>query len=138
MKSFKILCLVKLFLLTHISFGQEAISNDVTPYYKHCSEVQNVQKRDLCTRALIQEFFLLNFKMPVRGNVDIEAGLIEVKFIINEKGRAGSPEIIKGLDEEVNERVIDLIYSLPKFIPGKKNGKTAALSYTFSINLFLK
>lgn len=134
----KILTLIALFLFALTSYAQETASNEVAPYYKQCSGEQNIQKRDVCTRDLINEFFVMNFKMPVRGNLNTEAGLVEAKFMVNRKGRARDPQIIKGLDDEINQRVIDLIYSLPKFKPGTKNGKPAALPYKVSIRLYLR
>lgn len=134
----KISFFIVLFLFAHVSNAQETSSNEVAPYYKQCSGEQNIRKRNDCTRDLINEFFVMNFKMPVRGNLNTEAGLIEAKFMVNRKGRARDPEIIKGLDDEINQRVIDLIYSLPKFIPGKKYGKPAALPYKVSIRLYLR
>ena len=81
--------------------------------------------------------FKLIFYISPSSSSNTGSGDLVLSFTINEKGRATNPIIVKGLSEDINQAALDIIYKLPKFIPGKVNGKNSATEYTLNLNLIL-
>lgn len=81
------------------------------------------------------EFIQTHFYISPSSSSNTGSGDLVLSFTINEKGRATNPIIVKGLSEDINQAALDIVYKLPKFIPGKVNGKNSATEYTINLNL---
>ena len=46
-------------------------------------------------------------------------GKIQAGFVVNENGNISHIRILKGLNPELDKSVVDLIYKMPKWIPGQ-------------------
>ncbi|MDE7346671.1 MAG: M56 family metallopeptidase [Muribaculaceae bacterium] len=60
-------------------------------------------------------------------------GRVIVRFVIEADGTVTHPEIIRGISPEIDAEVVRLINSMPKWTPGKVNGKEVASYFTLPV-----
>ena len=71
----------------------------------------------------------------VRNNVE---GRLFATFIVNEQGDITDIKIVKGLGSGLDEETIRAIKTLPRFIPGRQNGRAVSVSYTVPLNFKIR
>ena len=71
-----------------------------------------------------------NFVYPNGAHLQ---GRVFANFIVNASGEVQDARIVKSLSEAYDEAVLNAIRSLPRFVPGKQNGKPVAVSFTVPI-----
>lgn len=64
-------------------------------------------------------------------------GRVIIKFIIEADGAVTHPEILKGVSPELDKEAMRLVRAMPKWIPGKNNGKDVASYFTIPIAFWL-
>ncbi|WP_316842257.1 energy transducer TonB [Pedobacter gandavensis] len=79
----------------------------------------------------LNEFILKHIKHP--NGVSNIRGRVIVRFQIDQEGNAVNPIIISGLSPEYNQEAINLIKKMPKWEPGKQNGKLVAITLSLPI-----
>ncbi len=63
------------------------------------------------------------------------AGRTFVQFVVTQKGVVTKPRIIKGLRADVDSAVVAATRKLPRFKPGKQDGRVVAVSYTLVVSI---
>lgn len=69
--------------------------------------------------------------LALRNEVE---GKVYVSFVVNAKGDVIDVQIVKGLGSGLDEETMRAIRSLPKFIPGKQNGREVSVSFTVPVS----
>lgn len=64
-------------------------------------------------------------------------GKVFIQFKIDTNGVVRNPKVLRGVDPSLDKEALRVIQSLPKFIPGKKNGKKVIVDYIIPINFKL-
>ncbi len=64
-------------------------------------------------------------------------GAVFASFIVEADGTVQDPNIIKGLSTPYDDAVLASIRQLPRFIPGKQNGRAVAVSFTVPVKFQL-
>ena len=57
-------------------------------------------------------------------------GMVMLRFVVNPDGHVGEVQVLKSLDPYCDREAKRVIQSLPKFIPGKQQGRAVAVWYT--------
>ena len=83
-------------------------------------------------KALL-EYIAKNLKYPVEAQKAKEEGKVYIRFIVNEKGEAKNPTIMRGVSTLLDNEAKRLIESLPKWTPGKQHGKNVSVYYVIPI-----
>ena len=68
--------------------------------------------------------------LALRNQVE---GRIFVSFTVNPQGDVSDVKVVKGLGSGLDEETIRAVKTLPKFIPGKQNGRAVSVSFTVPI-----
>jgi protein TonB len=68
--------------------------------------------------------------LALRNGVE---GKVFVSFTVNPKGEVVDVAIVKGLGYGLDEETMRAIRTLPKFIPGKQNGREVSVSFTVPV-----
>ena len=80
--------------------------------------------------------------MNLKSNFDCDCcqiqGKVICRFIIDIDGSVNKPEVIRSLDRFSDAEALRVIRLLPKFIPGKQNGKNVRVWYTIPITFKLE
>lgn len=71
----------------------------------------------------LRNFIIKNLTYPSCGDF---VGKVYISFIVNEDGDISNPLVKKGIHKEVDQKVIDLIMKMPKWIPAKCHNKNVA------------
>ena len=58
-----------------------------------------------------------------------------VQFVVNKDGSIVEPKVYMPVDPDLDKEAIRLISSMPKWIPGKNNGKEIRVRYGAEINV---
>lgn len=73
--------------------------------------------------------------LAVRNGVE---GKLFASFVVNEKGDITDIKIVKGLGSGLDEETMRAIRTLPRFIPGRQNGRAVSVSYTVPLNFNIR
>ena len=68
--------------------------------------------------------------MALRNQVE---GRVFVSFTVDPQGEVTDVKIVKGLGSGIDEETIRAIKTLPRFIPGKQNGREVSVSFTVPV-----
>lgn len=77
-------------------------------------------------------------KYPVYAQEHGIQGKVFVRFVINENGSISNARIAKGVHPMLDAEAIRVVRSMPKWKPGRKEGKAVKVSYTVPINFVLR
>jgi TonB family protein len=78
-----------------------------------------------------------NLRYPAEDKQNKTEGRVLAAFTVDEAGQAGSVKIIQGLSATINAEAVRAIEALPKFTPGKQNGRAVAVSFTVPLHFNL-
>jgi len=87
--------------------------------------------------AAIRESIGRNLRYPesaLERNID---GKVFVKFIVTKDGSVANVTISRSVDSSIDEEAIRVVKMLPKFTPGKKDGKPVNVWYSLPISFQL-
>jgi protein TonB len=82
------------------------------------------------------KFIGSNIKYP--SNIGEVQGRVICRFIVEKDGKIGKIEVVRSVYPDLDKEAVRVIRSMPKWIPGKQNGKTTRVWYTLPINLKLQ
>jgi len=74
-----------------------------------------------------------NMKYPVGAQENGIQGKVVARFVIQKDGSIGNVEIIQSLNPACDKEVLRLVNSLPKWTPGRQNGKLVSVWYTLPV-----
>jgi len=83
-------------------------------------------------KALL-EFISKNLRYPADAHQNGIQGKIIVRFVVNEFGKVGNAEILRGLYPSIDAEGLKVVNSLPDWIPGQQNGKKVGVYYVMPI-----
>ena len=87
--------------------------------------------------ATLMKYIQKSIKYPPIAIENGVKGNVIVQFVVKKDGSIGDVKIIRGLSPELDKEAIRLCKSLPKFIPGRKNGQVVNVWYTYPIRFKL-
>lgn len=75
-----------------------------------------------------------NLNYPPQAKQQGIRGSVIVHFIINKDGSISNAKILRSVDELCDKEALRLINNMPKWIPGKSDGKVVRVRYTVSVS----
>lgn len=104
------------------------------PLFKKCNNVPLI-KQAKCFETQMSKHIISNFKYPQEAFDKGIQGRVLVQFTINQTGDVESIQMRGPKNGELLEKEASrIINKLPKFIPGKHNGKTVKVKYGVPIS----
>lgn len=85
----------------------------------------------------ILKFLSENITYPDSARIYGISGRVLVKFLVNEDGSISDASIAKGVNPLIDSAAIKVVRYMPKWRPGKQNGKPVKVIYTQPINFKL-
>ncbi|MCX6308681.1 MAG: energy transducer TonB [Bacteroidia bacterium] len=84
------------------------------------------------------KFLNTNVKYPeVAQEMGIQ-GTVAVRFVVTKTGTIDSIEVLRSVDTYLDKEALRVVSLLPKFIPGKINGKNTSCWFTLPISFKLQ
>ena len=74
---------------------------------------------------------------PLAAMNEVE-GRVVVQFVVKKDGSVGEVKIVRSVDKDLDKEAIRVVKSLPKFTPGRQNGKAVNVWYTLPVPFKLK
>jgi len=78
-----------------------------------------------------------NLHYPAEDILNKVEGKVLATMTVDETGQVGNVKILQGLSATLNAEAVRAIQTLPKFIPGRQNGRGVAVSFTVPITFRL-
>jgi TonB family protein len=69
---------------------------------------------------------------------DAPEGRVFVQFVVTRAGTVSQPHVVKGLRADVDSAVVAATRKLPRFTPGKQNGRVVAVCLTLPVTFPVK
>ena len=88
--------------------------------------------------AVMMKFLQMNIKYPPTAAANKIEGRVIVQFIIDATGQVGDVKVVRSVDEELDAEAVRVVKSMPKFTPGRQDGKAVAVWYTLPISFKLQ
>lgn len=88
--------------------------------------------------AELLKFIAINTQYPTAAKENNIQGKVIVKFCVTYEGIVNNVSVLKGVDTDLDKESIRVVQTLPKFTPGKKDGKDVSVWYMIPITFTLK
>lgn len=88
--------------------------------------------------AELYKWISSHIKYPTMAAENNIQGRVTVRFVVKEDGSIGRVEVLRGKDPDLDKEAQRVVKTLPKFIPGKMNGRAVQVWYTLPINFKLR
>jgi len=108
---------------------------DEMPRFKstQCEEITDTDERLDCANMEVLTFIYKNIKYPKKAiDADIQ-GTTVASFVVDIDGSIIHPEIMRKIGGGCDEESLRVIQSMPKWIPGMKDGKPAKTQFNLPI-----
>lgn len=83
--------------------------------------------------AELMSFIAKNMKYPVIAQENGTQGRVICQFVVGKDGAVRDVIVVRPLDPYCDKEAIRVIQSMPRWIPGKQNGKAVSVKYTVPI-----
>jgi len=109
------------------------------PRFPGCESGSMTNKqRKLCAEKLMLQFIYENIIYPEKARSNGIEGMAVASFTVNKQGNVTNPQILRGLEGGCNEEVLRIINQMPKWTPGKQQGKAVNVRFNLPIRFKLK
>lgn len=88
--------------------------------------------------AALLEYFRNSIEYPQDALRDNIEGRVIVNFIVEEDGSITHPKVLKSISPSVDAEALRIINLMPKWKPGKQNGKTCRVSYSVPVTFRIR
>lgn len=117
--------------------GEEVFKNvEEMPRFPGCEDMAAAE-RNQCAQTKLMEFIFNNIKYPAEAKEKGIEGTVYVKFIVEKDGTIADAEIARNVEGGCGEEVLRLVYTMPKWVPGKKDGKAVRTEFALPVKFKL-
>lgn len=88
--------------------------------------------------AALLKYVNSNIKYPSISQEQDVQGVVLLRFVVLEDGRVGDVVVQKSLDKHCDAEAIRVVKTLPRFIPGKQQGKAVRVWFTLPIRFVIQ
>ena len=88
--------------------------------------------------AAMMRYLSQNIKYPPSAAKNNIEGRVILQFVVEKDGQIGEVKIVRSVDPELDAEAVRVIKTMPKFIPGRQDGKPVAVWYTIPISFKLQ
>lgn len=81
----------------------------------------------------LSAYFAKNIKYPLVAEENDIQGRVLVTCVIDHDGSVTNVKVLEGVDPSLNKEAIRVVRAMPKWVPGKINGKTVRVRYTIPV-----
>ena len=78
-----------------------------------------------------------NIKYPSICRENGIQGRVIVSFVVNKDGKIVDPEVVKGVNPQLDKEALRVISTMPSWKPGKQRGKPVRVKYSVPVNFRL-
>lgn len=83
--------------------------------------------------AELMKFIAGNLKYPTIAAENGIEGRVVIRFVVSKEGTVTDAQIVRSLDPSCDKEAIRVVKSMPKWVPGKQNGRNVPVYYTLPV-----
>lgn len=83
--------------------------------------------------AEMQKFIGENLKYPVVAQENGIQGRVTIRFVVTKDGTISDVQVVRGIDASCDKEAVRVVKAMPKWIPGKQNGRNVPVYFTLPI-----
>ena len=87
--------------------------------------------------AALMKYLQSHINYPPMAAENNIQGRVVVQFVVDKTGRVGEVKVIRNVDKDLDREAARVCKSLPKFTPGRQNGRAVAVWYTLPVTFKL-
>ena len=87
--------------------------------------------------AALMKYIKSHIQYPAEALKNRTEGRVIVQFVVDNTGKIGEVKVVRSVDKDLDKEAVRLIKSLPKFTPGRMNGKAVSVWYTLPVTFTL-
>ena len=88
--------------------------------------------------AALLKYVNTHIKYPAIAQEQEISGVVVLRFVVKEDGSVGEVIVQKSLEKHCDEEAVRVVKSLPRFIPGKQQGKAVRVWYTLPVRYVIQ
>ena len=108
------------------------------PVYPGCEDASSNEEKKACFQQQLLKYVAGNFKFPEMARQMGIQGRVYVNFVIEKDGSISNVQVVRGVDQMLDDEAVRVVKSLPKMTPAKQRGKSVRMSFTLPINAKLQ
>lgn len=85
----------------------------------------------------LMEFLAKNIRYPMSAMEKGIQGQVIVKFVVGKDGSIEEPKVVRSVDPACDKEALRVIKAMPKWKPGKQDGKPVRVEFTMPVNFRL-
>ncbi len=74
-----------------------------------------------------------SLKYPVTAQENGIQGRVTIRFVVTASGEISDVKVMRGIDPACDREAVRVVKSMPKWVPGKQNGRNVAVYFTLPI-----
>ena len=86
----------------------------------------------------MMEYIQSNLVYPAEAADVCLQGKVIVQFIVDSLGYVGDVKVVRSLDELLDEEVVRVVKTFPRFVPGRQDGKAVNVRYFLPVPIKLR
>lgn len=88
--------------------------------------------------AALLKYVNTHIKYPAIAQEQEISGVVVLRFVVKEDGSVGDVIVQKSLEKHCDDEAVRVVKSLPRFIPGKQQGKAVRVWYTLPVRYVIQ
>lgn len=88
--------------------------------------------------AELMKYLSKNIKYPTIAQENGIKGRVILRFVVSPTGDISEVQVLKGVDPSLDKEAIRVVKSMPRWIPGKQQGRAVPVYYTLPVTFQLK
>ena len=113
------------------------LGNDTTSVRVDIFEIPEQMPQFMGGEKALMKYLVDNCVYPSQAAKDSIQGRVVVQFIIDSLGYVGNVNVVRSVHELLDEEAVRVVKTLPRFAPGRENGKAVNSLYTLPVTFKL-
>ena len=125
----------------HEHVGEVVVEADPKPVVNQPEEVfRSVEQMPQFPggEAELMRYLSSHINYPPMAAEDGVQGKVIVQFVVDKTGKVGEVKVVRSVDKDLDREAVRVCASLPKFTPGRQNGRPVSVWYTLPVSFKLQ
>ena len=88
--------------------------------------------------AALMKYLQSHINYPPMAAENNVQGKVIVQFVVDKTGKVGEVKVVRNVDKDLDNEAVRVCQALPKFTPGRQNGRPVSVWYTLPIQFKLQ
>ena len=110
---------------------------DQMPRFPGCESEEDKEDLKKCSDKKMLNFIYSHIKYPQEARVKGIQGMTVIQFIVEKDGSISKAKIVRNIEGGCGEEALRIVGSMPKWIPGREDGKAVRVQFNVPIKFKL-